>query len=379
MRILYIVDGINYLGGANVATAALVSELLKRGVEIDVLTDVEPTDKTRLAYSDAKIFPFPQKRWTFAWLVQGVLKKLFGVYVFPNWTVDPDGKIRTLMRCYDCVCVMSELSIYRKLVASLGSRVRKVQLIHSDYFQMQKVDRYANAVCKKDLHIFANADVIGVVGECNASRMANRFPQFAWKIKYFYNYIPTLAIQKSVIHNGGVMKLVSAISFDSVAKDPSRLVRMAIRLLQTVHSLDWTIYGDGASRKELEQEVQRCGLQNAIHLPGINLNLRSALPEFDLLVLLSHYEGLPMVIYEALIAGVPVAATDVGDIRCQLGDGKLGWLLKDDEESIYAGLSEILTNSGKIDEVKAKLKSYDYDNESVIKQHLKILGATNVK
>ncbi len=35
MKILYIVDGINYLGGANVATAALVSELLKRGVEID--------------------------------------------------------------------------------------------------------------------------------------------------------------------------------------------------------------------------------------------------------------------------------------------------------------------------------------------------------
>ena len=379
MKILYIVDGINYLGGANVATSALVVELRKRGFNVDVLTDVEPMVETRIAYSDVKIFSFKPKRWTFEWLVQGILKRLLGVYVFPNWTIDPTGEIRKLMGGYDCVCVMSELSKFKKLVASFKSGVRKVQLIHSDYFQMQKVDRYAKAVCKKDLHIFANVDVIGVVGEYNASRMANRFPQFAGKIKYFYNYIPSLTIQKPVTHSGEVMKLVSAISFDSVAKDPSRLVRMAIRLLQTGHSLDWTIYGDGASRKELEQEVQRCGLQNAIHLPGINLNLRSALPEFDLLVLLSHYEGLPMVIYEALIAGVPVAATDVGDIRCQLRDGKLGWLLKDDEESIYAGLSEILTSSGKIDEVKAKLKSYDYDNESVIKQHLKILGATNVK
>ena len=41
----------------------------------------------------------------------------------------------------------------------------------------------------------------------------------------------------------------------------------------------------------------------------------------DLFALLSEFEGIPNTIFEALILGIPVLATDVGDVKSQIVDG----------------------------------------------------------
>lgn len=64
----------------------------------------------------------------------------------------------------------------------------------------------------------------------------------------------------------------------------------------------------------------------------------------DLFMLPSNYEGLPMVIIEALSQGVPVVASDVGGIS-ELLDGKNGYAVSNDANAMADKISEIISKS----------------------------------
>lgn len=64
----------------------------------------------------------------------------------------------------------------------------------------------------------------------------------------------------------------------------------------------------------------------------------------DLFMLPSNYEGLPMVIIEALSQGVPVVASDVGGIT-ELLDGKNGCALNNDANAMADKIAEIISKS----------------------------------
>lgn len=59
---------------------------------------------------------------------------------------------------------------------------------------------------------------------------------------------------------------------------------------------------------------------------------------FDAFVYTSAYDGLPNILLEALSAGLPVIAPDVGGIREAVIDGVTGWLVQgDDDEAVVQG------------------------------------------
>ena len=86
----------------------------------------------------------------------------------------------------------------------------------------------------------------------------------------------------------------------------------------------------------------------------------------DIFALLSRYEGLPNTIYESLILGVPVLATNVGGINEQIDDGKNGWLVDNNEDSIAEKIRYLLMNQNVVHEAKKTLTKYVYDNSQVI-------------
>ena len=78
------------------------------------------------------------------------------------------------------------------------------------------------------------------------------------------------------------------------------------------------ILGEGKARPQLEAQVARLELTDAVALPGNVDNVGSWLARANLLVSTSVYEGSPAVLIEALAAGVPVVAT-----RCPGGSEEL--------------------------------------------------------
>lgn len=74
------------------------------------------------------------------------------------------------------------------------------------------------------------------------------------------------------------------------------------------------IAGDGPDRPNLEALVAELGLQRSVTLLGVRDDVGRLLQASDLFVMSSLWEGLPLALLEAMSVGLPVVATQVGDI-----------------------------------------------------------------
>ncbi len=74
------------------------------------------------------------------------------------------------------------------------------------------------------------------------------------------------------------------------------------------------IVGDGAERENLETLIKELNLTDFVHLAGKALDITERLRSFDVFVMSSAHEGLPMSILEAMACKIPVISTNAGDI-----------------------------------------------------------------
>jgi glycosyltransferase involved in cell wall biosynthesis len=105
-------------------------------------------------------------------------------------------------------------------------------------------------------------------------------------------------------------------------KDHSTLFRAMLE----VPGAHLAVLGDGELRSSLETLARALHIADRVHFMGWWLDVAAALADLDVVALSSRNEGTPVALIEALAAGRPVVATDVGGVRHVVQDGETGWL-----------------------------------------------------
>jgi glycosyltransferase involved in cell wall biosynthesis len=75
-----------------------------------------------------------------------------------------------------------------------------------------------------------------------------------------------------------------------------------------------SMVGDGPERRALASRARRLGVERLLRLHGAIPDVGREFAAFDIFVLSSHTEGTPIVLFEAMAAGVPIVTTSVGGI-----------------------------------------------------------------
>jgi glycosyltransferase involved in cell wall biosynthesis len=88
------------------------------------------------------------------------------------------------------------------------------------------------------------------------------------------------------------------------------------------------IIGEGDKRDYLEKLISQKELTGKVLLPGYRDNAKNYLRFFNVFVISSLTEGLPISILEAMQAKVPIVASEVGGIPDTLDNGNAGLLVK---------------------------------------------------
>lgn len=108
------------------------------------------------------------------------------------------------------------------------------------------------------------------------------------------------------------------------------------------------IAGEGELRPDHIAAVEAGGLGDRVVLPGNLPDLGPVMQAADLFILPSLWEGLPLVLLEAMAAGCTVVGTDIAGIAEVLRDGETGSVVPAGEAAPLAdAVAELVSDPGR--------------------------------
>lgn len=111
-------------------------------------------------------------------------------------------------------------------------------------------------------------------------------------------------------------------------KDQPTLIRAARILKDRGISFEVQLIGEGGRRPEYEALIHDLQVQDCVYLLGMRRDIPQLLGKMDIFVFSAKPdEGLGIALIEAMAAGVPIIATEVGACKEVLNNGELGLLV----------------------------------------------------
>lgn len=163
--------------------------------------------------------------------------------------------------------------------------------------------------------------------------------------------------QARIIHNGVPADAPAATPADvdtpviiTVARlAPPKDLELLLQALSTVRSpFHLRVVGDGPLRSALEAQAATLNLSHQITWLGTRSDVPQQLAEAHLFALVSKQEGFPIAILEAMRAGLPVVASDVGGVREAVQPERSGLLVPRGDARVLAdALEALLTDSAR--------------------------------
>ncbi|MFA3784116.1 glycosyltransferase family 4 protein [Melioribacteraceae bacterium 4301-Me] len=105
------------------------------------------------------------------------------------------------------------------------------------------------------------------------------------------------------------------------------LIKASEDVIKNYQNVRFVIVGDGELRNDLELLAKKSKVENYFTFLGSRTDIPSLIKQFDIFVLPSLWEGLPLVLLEAMASKKPIVATNVNGITEIIENGKEGILI----------------------------------------------------
>ncbi len=99
------------------------------------------------------------------------------------------------------------------------------------------------------------------------------------------------------------------------AKNHETLIRVAKTVVSEMKDVHFLLVGDGALQPHIRELARENKLEHRVHFAGHRSDVPQLLMASDCFLFPSKWEGLPGAVLEALAAGLPVIASDIGPNR----------------------------------------------------------------
>jgi glycosyltransferase involved in cell wall biosynthesis len=245
---------------------------------------------------------------------------------------------RHLDHAADCVVYAQEpIAARAALRARRGPHQRVVMAVH---FRTSLADEWADKKeIKRDGSVFR---AIRRLERETIPRVDGLVYVSRWAREALLSWLPDAAgVPFAVINN--FVQSVSAEPFQEpladlvtvgnldIVKNHRFLLDVLAEAKRAGKSLTLDIFGEGPCRRDLVQQAQSLGLEQQVQLRGFRRDVRDFLPRYRAYVHASYSESSSLAIMEAMAAGLPIVAGNIGPISELYDDGVEGqfWPLDD--------------------------------------------------
>jgi glycosyltransferase involved in cell wall biosynthesis len=176
----------------------------------------------------------------------------------------------------------------------------------------------------------------------------------SWAQNALLSWLPEAAAVHSAVIDNFVAPLHVASSQEPIgdlvtvgnlllAKNHSFLLDVLAAAKRAGRSLTLDVFGEGPLRKDLQRRTRSLGLEGQVRFRGFRRDVRDFLPGYRAYVHASYSESSSLAIIEAMAAGLPIVAGNIGPITelCDDGVEARFWSL-DDPAQAAATLLDLL-------------------------------------
>jgi glycosyltransferase involved in cell wall biosynthesis len=163
------------------------------------------------------------------------------------------------------------------------------------------------------------------------------------KMITIYNGVHDLRQKKVMSDEFNETPRIIMVARFELQKDQLTLLR-ALKKLRGVPWEAWFV-GDGPRLEQCVDLARDLDIDDSVRFLGYRSDVPDLLAQSDIFVLSTHYEGFPIATVEAMRAGLPIVASDVGGVSEQVRSGKNGFLVPpEDVGELKRALEDLLQN-----------------------------------
>ena len=195
-----------------------------------------------------------------------------------------------------------------------------------------------------------------------------------------YNGIDFNSISEKISYKRNEIFTFLHVGRYAVAKNHFEMIKAFKNLKKLYPDTRLILIGGGELFDDIKEYIASNNLKESVIQLGRRKDVNLLYKTADVFMLPSIYEGMPMTIIEAMSAGMPIVATNVGGIPDMVSDGNSALLSGTKSDEIYINMLKMYEDEGlrkKLGE-KAKSESVIFSSKNMAKIYKKLYCSSNL-